>query len=88
MAAIEGISAPSLPRDYSCELARADHGSLPLFRAVELTRIALRRQNTRPVDLAKAAGLLLGLSDVDAILSLAVRAEDACARARRELRRE
>lgn len=56
------------------------------FRAVELVRQGMRRRDTMPGELARAAALLLGLEDTDAIVRLATTAEDQCAAARRALR--
>ena len=55
------------------------------FRAVEQVRIAMRRRDTMPDALARAAALLYGI-EPDTILTLAVQAEDACRAARRALR--
>ena len=57
-----------------------------VFQAVSLVRVALRRQDSQPAELARAAGLLLGLEDTDAIRQLATQAEDGCRAARRVLR--
>ena len=54
------------------------------FRAVELVRVAMRRKDTMPDALARAAALLYGI-EPDTILALAVQAEDACRAARRVL---
>lgn len=57
-----------------------------LYRAVTLTRQALRRQDTVPGELARAATLLLGLPDAGQVERLATHAEDQCAAARMALR--
>lgn len=59
--------------------------SILTFRAVELVRVAMRRKDTMPDALARAAALLYGI-EPDAILALAIQAEDACRAARRALR--
>lgn len=57
-----------------------------LFEAVTLVRVALRRKDTAPGELARAATLLLGLPDAALVARLATHAEDQCAAARMALR--
>lgn len=57
-----------------------------LYRAVALVRVALRRKDTSPQELARCACRLLGIGQVETVARLACAAEDACRRARMALR--